>query len=344
MTPDRPGRPTLRDVADLIGVHPTTVSRALNPKSRSQVGAETVRRVEKAAKELGYRPNPIALSLRTARSGSVGVVIPDLTNPFFPPIVRGVEAALEPRGYDAWIVNTDNDPDRERARIESLRSRRVEGLIIATAQLDHPLLRELHDEGVRMVLVNRKVSAPAIPCVTPDDAAGIELAVRHLAGLGHTRVAHVAGPGHTSTGRTRARAFRHAVRDLGLDDDPAPVAEAASWTEAAGADALRGLLDRGPLPTAVVAGNDLLAFGCYDVFAERGLSCPGDVSLVGFNNMPFLDKLHPPLTTVGVPHHDLGAEAARMLLDSIEEPAHRPRSLLLPVDLVVRGSTAPPPV
>ncbi len=334
--------PTLRDVAEAAGVHAATASRALNPGTRGLVNAETAKRVIKVAESLGYRPNPIARGLKTAKSGTIGLVIPDLTNPLFPPIVRGIEEVLEPAGYGGLIVNTDNDPGRERTLIESLRSRQVEGLIVATALVEHPLLEQLARERVQMVMVNRRPGGIDVPSITPDDAAGIALAVEHLASLGHRRIAHLAGPTSTSTGVTRARAFRSAVHDLSLDVDPALVVECSQWTEDAGAEALRGLLDAGQRPTAVVAGNDLIALGCYDVFAERGISCPDDVSVVGFNDMPFLDKLRPPLTTVAIPHQQIGAEAARLLLDAIAEPDRPARSVLLPLSLVVRGSTAPP--
>lgn len=334
--------PTLRDVADAAGVHPATASRALNPATRGLVNADTARRVIKVAEGLGYRPNPIARGLKTAKSGTIGLVIPDLTNPLFPPIVRGIEDVLEPAGYSGLIVNTDNDLQREQAQIELLRSRQVEGLIIATALLEHPLLDRLHSEGVPMVMVNRRPEGLDIPSITPDDASGIELAVAHLAALGHRRIAHLAGPSTTSTGLARLRAFRNAVRDRELDSDPSLVVPCDSWTEQAGAGALRALLDSGTELTAVVAGNDLIALGCYDVFAERSISCPGEISVVGFNDMPFLDKLAPPLTTIAIPHHQIGAEAARLLLDAIAEPTRGARSVLLPLTLVVRGSTAVP--
>lgn len=334
--------PTLRDVADAAGVHPATASRALNAGTRGLVNADTARRVIKVAESLGYRPNPIARGLKTSKSGTVGLVIPDLMNPLFPPIVRGIEEVLEPAGYSGLIVNTDNDPHRERQQIELLRSRQVEGLIVATALLDHPLLAQLHREGVRMVMVNRRPEGLDIPSIAPDDATGIGLAVQHLADLGHRRIAHLAGPANTSTGLVRARAFRSAVRDLGLIDDPDLVVPCGYWSEEAGAAALRTLLDRGTSVSAIVAGNDLIALGCYDVFAERGIDCPREVSVVGFNDMPFLDKLRPPLTTIAIPHQEIGAEAARMLLDGIAEPTRPVRSVLLPLNLVVRGSTAPP--
>jgi LacI family transcriptional regulator len=334
--------PTLRDVAQLAGVHPATASRALNPQTRPLVNADTARKVLRAAESIGYQPNPIARSLKTARTATVGLVIPDLTNPLFPPIVRGIEDVLTAVGYSAWIVNTDNDPVREETAVESLRSRQVEGLIMATARREHPLLVRLHQMGMKMVLVNRRVDGLELPSVTADDDAGIEMAVNHLAALGHTRIAHLAGPQETSTGVARARAFRHAIRDLALDDDPALVAECGYWSETEGAQALRKLLDAGTRFTAVVAGNDLIALGCYDVFAERGMHCPGDMSVVGFNEMPFLDKMNPPLTTVSIPHYDLGTEAARLLLDTIDEPDRLPRSVLLTPSLVVRASTAAP--
>ena len=338
----RMSTPTLRDVAQLAGVHPATASRALNPQTRPQVNADTARKVLRAAESIGYQPNPIARSLKTSRTGTVGLVIPDLTNPLFPPIVRGIEDVLTRAGYNAWIVNTDNDPAREERQIESLRSRQVEGLIVATARRDHPLLVRLHEMGIRMVLVNRRVDGLELPSVTADDDAGIAMAVAHLAALGHTRIAHLAGPQDTSTGVARARAFRHAMLDHGLVADPALTVECGYWSETEGAQALRKLLDQGAQCTAIVAGNDLIALGCYDVFAERGITCPDDMSVVGFNEMPFLDKMRPPLTTVAIPHYEIGGEAARLLIDTIDDPQRRPRSVLLRPTLVVRGSTAPP--
>ena len=336
-------QPTLRDVAKAAGVHAATASRALNPATRGLVNAETARRVINIAESLGYRANPIARGLKTSKSQTVGIVIPDLTNPLFPPIVRGIEHVLEPAGYSVLIVSTDNDPGRERAQIESLRSRQVDGLIVATALLAHPLLEELADEELNLVLVNRRAENLGISSVTPDDAAGVRLAVEHLAGLGHHRIVHLAGPQTTSTGVLRASAFRSTVSELGLDSDPELVVTGAYWTEADGAEALRRLLDAGTEFTGIVAGNDLIALGCYDVFAEVGLRCPSDVSVVGFNDMPFLDKLQPPLTTIAVPQFQIGVEAGRMLLEGIEEPGRLARSVLLPVSLTVRGSTAPPP-
>jgi LacI family transcriptional regulator len=334
--------PTLRDVAEGAGVHPATASRALNPETRRLVNNETADRVIRVARELGYRPNPIARSLKTARSSSVGLVIPDLTNPLFPPIVRGIEDVLSPTGYNAWIVNTDNDPDREEALVESLRSRHVEGLIVATARLDHPLLDRLASDGLPLVLVNRRLSRSDIPSVTTDDQAGVALTVHHLVELGHQRIAHIAGPQDTSTGLNRLRAYHQALRDHGIAEDPDLVTACTSWTEVEGAAGLRRLLDSGVDFTAVLAGNDLLALGCYDALGERGMRCPDDISVVGFNDMPFVDKLDPPLTTVRIPHYEIGAEAAHLLLERLRDPKRHPRSVVLPLTLVTRASTAAP--
>jgi LacI family transcriptional regulator len=176
--------------------------------------------------------------------------------------------------------------------------------------------------------------------VTGDDADGVAMAVRHLVDLGHQRIAHIGGPQDTSTGVTRLRAFHHALRDNGLTDHPRLTVTCSAWTEAEGAAGMRALLDDGAGFTAVLAGNDLIAVGCYDALAERDARCPEDVSIVGFNDMPFVDKFAPPLTTVRIPHYAVGAEAAHMLLERIGHPTRHARSVMLPLTLVVRGSTA----
>lgn len=335
---------TLREVAERAGVHVTTASRALNPATSALVNAATLRRVRAAARELRYQPNAIARGLKTARSMSIGVLLPDLMNPLFPPILRGIEDVLAAAGYTALIANTDNDLHRQATLFDSLRARQVEGLIVATAHREDPLLSDAHLQGVPMVLVNRRVDGRAIPSVTGDDHHGIALAVQHLADLGHTRIAHVAGPQDTTTGRTRLIAYRQALADAGLAADPALALESGGFTEASGAVATRRLLDSdhgGHAPTALLAANDLIALGCLDVFAERGIGCPDGISLVGFNDMPFVNRLTPPLTTVRVPHYEIGAEAAHILLARLRNPDLPAKSITLPVSLVVRKSTGP---
>ena len=198
---------TLRDVAKLAAVHPGTVSRALNPETRRMVNEETARRVLEAAAQLGYRPNPIARGLKTNRSHTIGVLVPDLTNPLFPPIVRGIQDRLEAAGYTPLIANTDNDPDRERNDFEAMRARQVDGVITATARLDHGVLDEMAADGLPIVLVNRRLDDGPLSSATADDHEGARLAVKHLAELGHTRIAHLGGPQGVSTGRLRYEGF-----------------------------------------------------------------------------------------------------------------------------------------
>jgi LacI family transcriptional regulator len=334
------GPATLRDVARLVGVHPGTVSRALNPQTRSLVNERTARRVLDAAQELGYRPNPIARGLRTNRSNTIGVLVPDLMNPLFAAVVRGIEDGLRDAGYTPLIANTDNDAERERVAYEAMRARQVDGFIAATARRDHWLLEEQVNSGPKVVLVNRRVDSDAIPAVTGDDHAGVRLAVEHLAGLGHRRIAHIAGAQTLYTGWSRHEGFVDAMRAGGLEADPDLIVFSQAFTAREGARCCTELLDRRRDFTAIVAGNDLLALGCFDALEQHGLGCPMDVSVVGYNDMPFVDRFRPPLTTVRVPHYELGATAAELMLEQLGGTDLPPRQLLLPPELVVRDSTA----
>lgn len=338
-----PAAVKLSDVAARAGVHPATVSRALSERTRHMVNAATAERVLAAARELGYTPNPIARSLKTNRSFTVAVMLPDLTNPLFPPMVRGIEDALGEAGFTALIANTDNHPDRARAALETMRIRQADGCIAATATRDDGLLADAAGE-LPTVLINRRLMNHAIPAVVADDRSGVRQAVEHLAALGHERIAHVAGPQWLSTGADRHEAFVQALRRVGLDPDPQLIVFGEGFTEEQGARSLHSLLDAGREFTALVAGNDLMALGCYDALADRGLTCPDDVSIVGFNDMPFADKFSPPLTTVRIPHYEMGARAAELLLERIESNGKAPgEDIVLPVELVLRASTVPAP-
>lgn len=336
------GPATLRDVARLAGVHPGTVSRALNPQTRGLVNERTARRVLAAAEELGYRPNPIARGLRTNRSHTIGVLVPDLMNPLFAAVVRGIEDGLSDAGYTPLIANTDNDAQRERIAYEAMSARQVDGFIAATAVRDHWLLEDQASRGAKVVLVNRRVDSDAIPAVTGDDHEGVRLAVEHLAGLGHRRIAHLGGSQALYTGWSRHQGFLDAMRSLKLGPDPDLIVFSETFTEREGARCCGELLDRRRDFTAIVAGNDLLALGCYDALEERRVRCPEDVSVVGYNDMPFVDRFRPPLSTVRVPHYELGATAAELMLEQLQELEAPPRQLLLRPELVIRGSTAPP--
>ena len=327
--------PTIKDVADRAGVHAATASRALNPSTRDKVQPRTVTRILEAAKALGYSPNSAARSLRTRTSSVAGVIIPDLRNPVFPPIVRGIEDGLREAGYMALLGNTDGDAERERELVTAMRGRQIDGFILATSRRDHLLPAE---EGVPTVLVNRRTDTGAVPSVTADNAAGVHILVRTLVQLGHTRIGHVAGPRDLSTGWERYRAFVDAVASHGGAES---VTFAEAFTENAGCEAALRLLDAVPDLTAVVAGNDLIALGCYAALASRGLRVPEDVSVTGFNDIPFVDRERPALTTIRIPHYDIGFESARLLLERIANPSGPAKGIVLPVQLITRGSTGP---
>ncbi len=332
---------TLRDVARVAGVHPATVSRALNEETRALVNEETARRVLKAAEELGYRPNPIARGLKTNRSYTIGVLIPDLTNPLFPPILRGIEDGLQTAGYTPLIANTDNDPERELLDSQAMRARQVDGIIAATARRDHRLHDALLEAGIELVLVNRRQRDLPVSSATADDRMGMRLAVEHLLALGHTRIAHLAGPLDYSTGLDRHESFHETMRAAGVEPDPELVLAGEAFTESEGARLCGQLLADGHRFTAVAAANDLLALGCYDVFAERGVRCPEEVSVVGFNDMPFVARFQPPLTTIHIPHYEIGTAAAHLMLERLRDGDSAPREIRLEPALVVRASTAP---
>jgi LacI family transcriptional regulator len=321
-------------------VHPATASRALNPETRILVSEDTAQRVLDAAEALGYSPNPVARSLRTRRSHTVGVLIPDLNNPLFPPIVRGLEDRLAANGYVALIGNTDSDDQRERMVFDQMRARHVDGLVLATARLRHPLLAEASRADLPVVLINRLAQDYSFPSVSVDNERGVRMAVAHLSALGHRRIAHIAGPQETSTGLSRYRGFVTAMESGGLPVDGDLVVFAKSFTVEEGERCSRLLLDRGAGCTAIAAGNDMLAVGCYAALDEAGLSCPEDISVVGFNDMPFIDRLRPPLTTIRFPHYQVGTEAAQLLLERIAEHAGPVKILYLAPELVIRGSTA----
>jgi LacI family transcriptional regulator len=296
--------------------------------------------VRAAAERLGYRVNRMARALKTRRSLAIGMLLPDITNPFFPPVVKGAEDALADAGYTLVLANTDNDESKERVQLGGMLQSQVDGLLIATARRRGSALEQLRAGPVPMVLVNRTLDRGGVSAVIPDDLGSMSLAVRHLHELGHRRIGHVAGPGSTSTGSRRAKGFSDAMRELGL---PAGrMARAKQFTEKEGCRAAATLLRREPSLTAIVAANDLLALGTLDAAAAAGLDCPGDLSIVGMNDMPLSDRVQPPLTTIRVGEYELGRQAARLLLAHIEQPDREPETVLITPELVVRESSAKP--
>ena len=293
-----------------------------------------------AAAELGYTPDRVARSLRTRRTGVVGVVVPDFTNPVIPPIVRGIEAVLWRSGIACVLADTDNSPEREAQLVAELQARRCDGLIVSSVTRSSPVPAQLVAAGVPAVLVTRGTDRAVLPLVTSDDASGIDAAITHLVERGHCRLAYLAGPPELSTTVARREAFTASVARHGLDPAGVTVCSCAAYTVGAAAPVARELLAMHPSVTAIVAGNDMIAIGCLVALEGAGLSCPADVSIVGFNDMPLVDRLTPALTTVAIPQHEIGAAAASLLVEVIDGRSHDAAPLLLPTRLVVRGSTS----
>lgn len=335
---------TLRDVAREADVHISTASRALNPETRSMVNEDTVDRVLATADRLGYRPHPLAQGLRKNRTMSVGMVIPDIENPLFGPIIAGAEQVLGREGYSLLITNTDINEGQTSEVVRALVERRVDGMILATASRSDDVIIDLLESGIQMVLVNRSTEGVPVPAILGDDVTGIGLAVDHLAKLGHERIGHVAGPQHLSTGLGRHQAFLTRMQSLGLEVDPGGVEEATWYQVDPGYKAARVLLERRSDITAIVAANDLIALGCYRAVRESGKEVGADVSITGYNDIPLLDLMQPPLTSVRVPYRQMGVEAANTLLPMMSSGSSpdRPVSIRLTPTLSVRESTAPP--
>ncbi|MGJ4948811.1 LacI family DNA-binding transcriptional regulator [Bradyrhizobium sp. HKCCYLS20291] len=333
-----PARPTIKDVAARCGVHPSTVSRALSPAMKHLVATDVADRIRAAANALGYRLNMAAKGLRTGRSGLIGVLAPDIADPGFPPVLSGIADHLNAEGYATIVVDV-GCKGSEQDLVDRLIARGVDGLVLATVSLRDDVVKHCLDTALPVVLLNRVDAAGMLPSAASDDAAGMRLAVEHLVALGHQRIGHVAGPQEISTGARRRAGFEASVHDAGLPARHAPIEIADTYTRADGREAALRLLARRTRPTAIVAANDLLALGVYDALAELGLSCPRDVSVVGHNDMPFVDMVAPPLTTVRIAQRDMGEAAARLLLARVADPAAAAEHIVLRPQLIVRGST-----
>jgi LacI family transcriptional regulator len=329
---------TLQQVADAAGVHRSTASRALNPETSHLISPDVGVRVAEVAARLGYRRDLLAASLRTSRTRLVGVLVPDLANPVFAPILAGIERALAEHDY-AVLIAEARGVNEGLELVDSLVGRRSEGLILATVREDDPVLARCLEHGLPTVLVNRADPAGRVAAATPDDRKGMALAVQHLVGLGHRCIGHLAGPQDISTGKLRAQGFRAAMREAGLK--VGPIEPATAYTREAGQVAAERLLDRRAGLTAIAAANDLLALGVYRALAARGLACPDAVSVTGHNDMLLVDMVHPPLTTVRIAHEQLGSEAARLLLDRIVRPDVPASQVRTAPALILRKSTAP---
>jgi LacI family transcriptional regulator len=333
---------TLKDVARLAGVHPATVSRALDPMRSDLVNQATRERIQTVADELGYRVNSFARSLRTNNSGMVGVVVADVANPFLPPLLRGIEQVLRAEGKLLLIAETHDDSETLGEILDHFASRRVDAVILSAAHYGDEAAVAALAAAVPLVLAVRTVGNGLFPTVTHDDVLGGQLAARHLVDLGHTHLAQIRGPLDVSSFQGRAEGFASimattAAREVATDNS------ASAPTVAEGHRLSSVILDSEDRPTALFAHNDLMAVGALEALRDRGLRCPEDVSIVGYNDAPLSNHVSPPLTTISLPSLELGTRVAALALQEIEGRTGAPVTERLPPTLVVRESSAPPP-
>lgn len=275
--------------------------------------------------------------LKTNRSRTIGVVVPDITDPVFPPIIRGIEDGLARHSYVAILANTDGNPRRQVQVIEAMRPRGIDGLIVASVlRRDEDVSRLT--TGMAVVTVSRRTDDPRFSSVVHDEDDGIRRVLTHLASLGHRRIASIAGPQTVSTGYNRYSSYARHSKDLGLGLDERLVSFARAFNEMEGERCTEQLLITGHPFSAVVCANDRLAVGAITALRRHGIDCPRDVSITGFNDMALVDRLFPALTTVRVHHYRAGVEAAELVVDIVAGRAAEPRHVVLPVELIVRNS------
>lgn len=336
---------TAKEVAREAGVHPSTVSRSLDPRRTDQVSAATRRRVLAIAERLGYRPDFAASSLRRRRSMTIGVLVSDLTNPVYGQLLQSITGQLDDEGYFGLIIETPDTAGTVSRAIDILRARRVDGIICASSRDgDRLALRSAADAGIPVVQTVRWTPDAGTPVVGNDDAYGGRLAAEHLIALGHRRLLQLPGPSDTSSFSERSRGFLAAVRSAGLEAvdhgyaSPAPVLEQGYWT-------MRALLEAGLAEgvTGVFAHNDLLAVGAIDALREAGLACPGDMSVVGYNDSSLTDHLDPALSTIRMPVAQMGRLAARQMVQTLTGAGDMPDRITLTPQLVARASSGAPP-
>ena len=330
---------TIADVAAHSGVSTATVSRVMSGSAPARDA--TRERVLAAARELDYRPSGIARALKRSETRTIGLLITDIGNPFFPQVVRAVEDEAHRRGYGVVLCNAADDPERELAYLDVLLERRVDGLIVASARTTRRHAERLASVPMPVVLVNAEGPAGGRPRITVAHRRGARLAAEHLLALGHRRLAHITAPASgAGAARLRKAGVTDALRAAGLDPSSLAVAEGDEHVEG-GARATEELLLRRPAVTAIVCYNDLTAVGALRALRSAGLRIPQDVSLVGFDDIELASWTDPPLTTVRQPTDILG----RWAVERLTEPAATGATerVILQPTLVVRASTGPPP-
>lgn len=327
---------TIRDVARAAGVSQATAARALG--GYGYASTATRRRVAEAASELGYRPNGVARALVSRATHTVGLVVGDIENPFFATAARGLADVLEPAGYTVLLANSDESAGRERRAVETLRDRRVDGMVVVPSEIaSAPHLAELLESGVAIVQLDRAVRGLPADAVMVDNEVGARRAVQHLIGLGHTRIGIVSDRPAVSSSADRLNGYRRALRDAGIPREEALESVGGS-TQAEGFAAAHRLLSAADRPTAVFTANNFMTVGALLAIRDLGLRVPGDVALVGFDDLDWTTLVEPAVTVISQPVAALGRTAGERLLARLRGDEAEPRSIRLHTELIVRGS------
>ncbi|MEZ4769377.1 MAG: substrate-binding domain-containing protein [Caldilineales bacterium] len=327
---------TISDVAKRAGVSPVTVSRVLNRVGN--VNVDTQRRVEKAIEELGYVPSGVAKSLRSKRTNSLALILPDIQNAFWTTVARGVEDAAQSQGYSVFLCNTDENPAKQLRYLDVVVSQRVDGVMIAPFGSDGDDLALLRTRNTPTVVIDRLISDWDVDSVIGDSLSGARALTSHLTSLGHRRIAVLSGPAGTATATERVAGYRIALAETGIEADPRLV-RFGEFKSISGEHMMAQVLDSGVEPTAVFAANNAIAMGVLDELERRGLRVPQDLALVCFDDLPNTSRLFPFLTVAVQPAYEIGANAAQLLLSRLEAKVPlQPRHVVLPTRLIVRYS------
>ena len=327
---------TVHDVARHAGVSIATVSRALNDRSRVSVG--TRERVLEIARQIGYQPNDLARSLAGMATQTIALLLPDITNPFFPELVKGVQTLADERGHLLLLCHNADDAAKARSDIAMLRRKKVDGILLVAGTLKGRGIADA-TRDIPTVVLDRRVPGLRSDLVTVDHRRGARQAVEHLLELGHTRIAHVTGPPGISSSKERQAGWQEALRAAGIEPEPGLVVP-GTFLKEGGYAAGRALVERGVDFTAAFAANDMSAVGLLKSLKEAGRRVPDDVSVVGFDGIHLAEYTAPALTTVAQPIFDLGWRAAELLLDRLETGgSEQPKTVVLETSLIVRGST-----
>jgi len=333
---------TLEDVAREADVSVSTVSRVFNDPEK--VRPATRERVRKAAEALGYQPSRVArrLRLENGTANLIGLVIPDIQNPFFADVTRGVEDVARTRKYALILMNVDEDPEKQQIAVDTLQTEGVDGAIVPPVRPDDPDVRRLVESEVTVVCVDRQLEGARVDTVVSDNRAGAYRAVEHLIELGHQRIAFIGGVPRISTSTERRKGYEAALRDHDVFVDPALVMEGSRQRERGG-PLVRELLAMEDPPSALFTGNNLTTLGALSALNEQAVHVPDEVALVGYDDVPWPNALNPPPTVVDQPGYEMGRRAASALLDRIEGSDRAASVTTLQPELIVRRSCGADP-